>query len=70
MKNLKKLVYQYKYLKMDLDELKEQHSELTISFEKEFSNIIKRDGNIEKDVPIEEGKNKTIQADEIGRAYV
>lgn len=64
MKNLKKLVYQYKYLKLDLDELKEQHSKLTISFEKEFSNIIKREGNIEKDTPIEEGKTKSIPADE------
>ncbi len=38
--NLKKLVYQYKYLKLDLDELKEQHIELTKQFESEFSNII------------------------------
>ena len=47
-----------------LDELKEQHSKLTISFEKEFSNIIKREGNIEKDTPIEESKTKSIPADE------
>ena len=38
--NLKKLVYQYKYLKLDLEELKEQHIELTKQFEEEFSNII------------------------------
>lgn len=62
--NLKKLVYQYKYLKMDLDELKEQHSELTIEFEEEFSNILKRDGNIEKETTIPKKKKKPKHADE------
>ena len=62
--NLKKLVYQYKYLKMDLDELKEQHSELTIEFEEEFSNILKRDGNIEKETTIPKKKKKLKHADE------
>ena len=38
--NLKKLVYQYKYLKLDLDELKEEHSKLTSEFEEEFSNML------------------------------
>lgn len=47
--NLKKLVYQYRYLKLEVDELKEQHSELTSEFEEEFSNILQRDGNIEKE---------------------
>jgi len=47
--NLKKLVYQYRYLKLEVDELKEQHSELTSEFEEEFSNILQRDGNVEKE---------------------
>ena len=54
--NLKKLVYQYKYLKLDLDELKEEHSKLTSEFEKEFSNILSREGN--KEIT-EEPKDKT-----------
>jgi hypothetical protein len=49
---------------MDLDELKEQHSELTIEFEEEFSNILKRDGNIEKKIPIPKKDKKTKHADE------
>ena len=55
--NLKKLVYQYKYLKLDLDELKEQHIKLTTEFEEEFSDILKRDGNVEKEIP-QPKKNK------------
>ena len=62
--NLKKLVYQYKYLKLDLDELKEQHSELTSEFEKEFSNILKRKGNVEKEIPNVEKEKKSKHADE------
>lgn len=54
--NLKKLVYQYKYLKLDLDELKEEHSKLTSEFEEEFSNILSREGN--KEIT-EEPKDKT-----------
>ena len=62
--NLKKLVYQYKYLKMDLDELKEQHSELTIEFEEEFSDILKRDGQQEVKTPKPKKKDKSKHTDE------
>lgn len=62
--NLKKLVYQYKYLKLDLDELKEQHIELTSEFEEEFSNILNREGNNEKEVPEPEKKTKPKHTDE------
>lgn len=49
--NLKKLVYQYRYLKLDLDELKEQHSELATEFEEEFSNILDKGSDEEIEVP-------------------
>jgi hypothetical protein len=62
--NLKKLVYQYKYLKLDLDELKEQHSELTIEFEEEFSNILKREGQKDVEIPNPKKKKKSKHADE------
>ena len=62
--NLKKLVYQYKYLKMDLDELKEQHSELTIEFEEEFSNILKREGQKDVEIPNPKKKKESKHADE------
>lgn len=43
MKNLKKLVYQYNFLKLELDDVKEEHSTLNAEFESLFSNIIPRD---------------------------
>jgi len=49
---------------MDLDELKEQHSELTIEFEEEFSNIIKRSGQPDVKIPNLKKKNKSKHADE------
>ena len=49
--NLKKLVYQYRYLKLDLDELKEQHSELATEFEEEFSNNLDKGSDEEIEVP-------------------
>lgn len=49
---------------MDLDELKEQHSELTIEFEEEFSDILSRDGQAEAKTPKPKKKNKSKQADE------
>lgn len=48
---------------MDLEELKEQHSELTSEFETEFSDILKRDGNVEKEIPNPK-KKKAKQAHE------
>ena len=62
--NLKKLVYQYRYLKLEVDELKEQHSELTSEFEEEFSNILQRDGNIEKEELSNEKPKVSKHADE------
>lgn len=52
MANLKKLVYQYRYLKLDLDELKEAHAIMVVEFEEEFKDIIsksKKDNNVAKD---------------------
>ena len=43
MKNLKKLVYQYNFLKLELDDVKEEHSTLNAEFESLFSNIIPQD---------------------------
>ena len=40
MKNLKKLIYQYKFLKLELDDRKDEHSELATEFESLFSDII------------------------------
>ena len=40
MKNLKKLIYQYKFLKLELDDKKEEHSNLSVEFESLFSDII------------------------------
>ena len=62
--NLKKLVYQYKYLKLDLDELKEQHSELTTEFEEEFSSIIKREGQNDSKIPNPKKEKKSKHTDE------
>ena len=42
MANLKKLVYQYRYLKLDLDELKEAHAIMVVEFEEEFKDIIEK----------------------------
>ena len=63
--NLKKLVYQYRYLKLDLNEIKEQHTELTIEFESEFSDIIKGSGEVK--APSNEDKKtktKSVHTDE------
>ena len=38
--NLKKLVYQYKFLKLDLDDISVEHSKLVTKFEKEFEEFI------------------------------
>jgi len=43
MKNLKKLVYQYNFLKLELDDRKEEHSELATEFESLFSDVIPKD---------------------------
>tara|TARA_Y100000287_G_scaffold180714_1_gene175920 strand:+ start:801 stop:1364 length:564 start_codon:yes stop_codon:yes gene_type:complete len=43
--NLKKLVYQYKFLNLEVEELKEQHIKLTVEFESEFKDIISKSEN-------------------------
>jgi hypothetical protein len=40
MKNLKKLIYQYNFLKLELDEMKEEHTQLVSEFESLFSDYI------------------------------
>ena len=52
MLNLKKLIYQYKFLKLELDDKKEEHSNLSNEFETLFSDIIKG-----KDSPKSENKS-------------
>ncbi len=61
--NLKKLVYQYRYLKLELDELIEQQAKLTIEFESEFSDILKDDGktHLSED---KDTKTKSVHTDE------
>tara|TARA_Y100000389_G_scaffold192338_1_gene219652 strand:+ start:1467 stop:2024 length:558 start_codon:yes stop_codon:yes gene_type:complete len=50
MKNLKKLVYKYKYLKLEKDDLSDEHSKLITKFESSFESIIpKKDSNVDKD---------------------
>ena len=51
MLNLKKLIYQYKFLKLELDDKKEEHSNLSNEFETLFSDIIK-----DKDSPKSENE--------------
>ena len=60
MKNLKKLIYQYKFLKMELDDVKEEHSNLTPGFETLFADIIPPD-NVDEDTIIEEAKKRDIK---------
>jgi len=50
MKNLKKLIYQYNFLKLDLDDIKEQHSILSSEFETLFSDIIPKNEPNEEDI--------------------
>jgi hypothetical protein len=58
-KNLKKLLYQYKFLKMELDDIKEEHSDLTIGFESLFSDIIsKKEPETEEEIVAEALKPK------------
>lgn len=53
-KNLKKLLYQYKFLKMELDDIKEEHSDLTTGFESLFSDIIaKKEPESEEEIVAE-----------------
>lgn len=50
-KNLKKLLYQYKFLKLELGDIKEEHSELTTDFESLFSDIIgKKEPETEEEI--------------------
>lgn len=49
-KKLKKLLYQYKFLKMEFDDVKEEHSELAKDFELLFADIIsKKEPQTEED---------------------
>ena len=50
MKNLKKLVYQYNFLKLELDDVREEHSTLNVEFESLFSNVIPKDTTTAEDV--------------------
>ena len=43
MKNLKKLVYQYNFLRLELEDRKDEHSELATEFESLFSDVIPKD---------------------------
>lgn len=57
MKNLKKLIYQYKFLKLELDDRKEEHSDLSVEFGSLFSNIIPPP-DIDEEKIVEEALNK------------
>jgi len=65
MKNLKKLIYQYNFLKLDLDDIKEQHSILVSEFETLFSDIIPKNEPDEEDIVKEaldsEAKKKSVK---------
>ena len=50
MKNLKKLIYQYKFLKLELDDKKEEHSNLSVEFESLFSDIIPQNNFNEEEI--------------------
>ena len=41
--NLKKLIYQYKFLKLDLEDIDDEHSKLVSKFEKEFVKILPKE---------------------------
>ena len=73
MANLKKLVYQYRYLKLDLDELKEENILLTVEFEEEFKDIIsksKKDVEIKNDLEkITEPNSKTKTDERVKKIY-
>ena len=53
--NLKKLVYQYKFLNLEVEELKQQHIQLTSEFEEEFKDILLK---AEKQVELNDSKPK------------
>ena len=57
MKNLKKLIHQYNFLSLELDDIREEHSELSIEFESLFSDIIPK-SEITEEQAIEESKKK------------
>ena len=57
MKNLKKLIHQYNFLSLELDEIKEEHSELAAEFESLFSDYIPKD-EVTEEQAIEEAKKK------------
>ena len=50
MKNLKKLIYQYNFLKLELSEREEEHTELVAQFEKLFSDYIPKDNTTEEEL--------------------
>jgi hypothetical protein len=52
MKNLKKLLYKYKYLKLEKDDLSDEHSKLVTKFESSFESIIpKKDVSTDTNKP-------------------
>jgi len=57
MKNLKKLIYQYNFLKLELDDIKEEHSSLSAEFELLFSDIIPPQ-EIDEEALVKEAKEK------------
>tara|TARA_B100001057_G_scaffold117565_2_gene116152 strand:- start:4191 stop:4748 length:558 start_codon:yes stop_codon:yes gene_type:complete len=57
--NLKKLIYQYRYLKLDLDDIVEQHSTLSAEFEEEFKDILKKNENPDEVRTKEKSKKKS-----------
>ena len=57
MKNLKKLIYQYKYLQLELGEFKEQHPKLINKFESTFKEVLpKQDLKVDKNNSVKEKK--------------
>lgn len=52
MKNLKKLLYKYRYLKLEKDDISDEHSKLVTKFESSFESIIpKKDVNTDTNKP-------------------
>ena len=61
MKNLKKLIYQYKFLKLELDDRKDEHSELSTEFESLFSDIIPKPDFNEEEIVKEALSKETVE---------
>ena len=57
MKNLKKLIHQYNFLSLELDEIKEEHSELSNEFELLFADYIPKE-EVTEEQAIEDAKKQ------------